>query len=291
MTKQILILKGDRPDTSQTGSYFTWENLQRLGSDTYELGKYSDIVFTIIDGKVTCMLASSGRDLASYDLVYIRDITHENVRNSVALYLKHHNKKFINAELHNTQYTDKLLQYVALAIAGISVPQTVFASSGRRKQASAVLGDAPFVMKSTTGSNGNDNFLIQQDGDFEREGSYVIQALVPNDFDYRVIVGGDDVLLAYKRVRQTADGYLNNVSQGATRELATELDDDVRVLAVKAAQTLGRTLSGVDVLENSQTGQRHILEVNFNYGSPRFEAAVLDEYFKKLASFLNQASE
>jgi glutathione synthase/RimK-type ligase-like ATP-grasp enzyme len=289
--KNILILKGDRPNTSDTGSYFTWENLKRLNQDEYFLENYSDIIITIIDGNVQFVSAVTGRDLASYDLVYIRDITHEEVRNALAMYLTHHQKKYINNELGRSQYTSKLLQYVALGLAGLPVPNTVYASAVHREKASYLLGDYPLVAKSTTGSNGSDNFLVSTVYELNKinpHGAFVLQSFIPNLYDYRIIVADDDILLGYKRIRRDESDYLNNVSMGATRELVQEIDDDIRTTAIAAAKILGRNLSGVDILQNKETGRYVILEVNFNYGSPRFESHILNNYFEKLAAYLNK---
>lgn len=289
--KNILILKGDRQNTSDTGSYFTWENLKRLDRDEYFLENYRDIVISIIDGNVQFVSAVTGRDLASYDLVYIRDITHEEVRNALAMYLTHHQKKYINSELGRSQYTNKILQYVALALAGLPVPDTIYASVDHRKKASQLLGNFPLVAKSTTGSNGSDNFLLSSIDELKNinpDTAFLLQSFIPNLYDYRIIVADDEVLLGYKRVRKDETEYLNNVSRGATRELVQEIDDAIRTTAIAAAKVLGRNLSGVDILQNKETGQHVILEVNFNYGSPRFENEILDNYFEKLASYLNK---
>lgn len=294
MSKEILILKGDRPNESATGSFFTWENLQRFGSDQYFLEQYSDIIISLINGELRCVSATTGRDIASYDLVYIRDITHENVRNTIAMYLSSNGKKFINSELQNTQYTDKLLQYVAFSLAGLPIPNTVFADKKYRVKAADLLS-YPLVVKSTTGSNGRDNFLVHTSEELEKlevSDNFVLQTFIPNQFDYRVIVADDTVLLGYKRVRQDDSTHKNNVSQGANRELVDGLTNHIRDTAVSAARVLGRNISGVDILENTETGELVILEVNFNYGSPRFEAPILEKYFRDLAQYLNKkASE
>lgn len=289
--KNILIMKGDRPNTSNTGSYFTWENLKRLNQDEYFLENYSDIVISIIDGNVQFVSAVTGRDLASYDLVYIRDITHEEVRNALAMYLTYHQKKYINSELGRSQYTSKILQYVALGLARLPVPNTVYASAVHREKASQLLGDYPLVAKSTTGSNGSDNFLVSSVDELNKinpDTAFVLQSFIPNLYDYRIIVADDEILLGYKRVRRDESQYLNNVSKGATRELVREIDDAIRTTAVAAAKVLGRNLAGVDILQNKDTGQIVILEVNYNYGSPRFESHILNNYFEKLAAYLNK---
>jgi glutathione synthase/RimK-type ligase-like ATP-grasp enzyme len=292
--KDILILKGDRPNDVITDSYLSWKSLQRLGSDRYFLEQYSDIIFTILDGEVSCISAVSGRDLASYDLVYIRGITHEEIRNSIALYLQKRQKKFINSELKQTQYTSKLLQYVAMAQAGVAVPDTVYANFRHRAKAFELLSTSyPVVAKSTTGSNGNDNFLIKSKKELLEVGAdinLVIQPFIPNSFDYRVVVASDKILIAYKRTRGESGDYRNNVSQGGERSLVKELPKDVEDMVKRASSTLGRDLSGVDVIQDSDTKKLYVLEVNFNYGTPILDDEVMDEYFLKLAQYLHDSA-
>jgi glutathione synthase/RimK-type ligase-like ATP-grasp enzyme len=290
--KDILILKGDRPNTEETGSYFTWKNLSETGPDNYVIEQYSDIIFSIINGEVRAVSAITGRDVSSYDLVYIRDITHEQVRNAIGLYLSHRKKHFINYELARSQYTSKLLQYIAFADAGLQVPNTVYADRKHLDKAFDLLGGVlPVVIKSTTGSNGNDNFLVRSSSELHElpiTSEFVMQTYIDNQFDYRFVVAEDVVLIAYKRLRGGGDNYRNNISQGGKRELVETITPELSQTAVLAAKTLSRNLSGVDILVDETNGQPYVLEVNFNYGTPRFEAEITNEYFVKLADYLHK---
>lgn len=289
--KDILILKGDSVNVERTGSYSTWKNLASLGEDNYFLEQYSDMIFTIIGGEVSITSAVTGRDVGSYDLVYIRGIGQEEVRNTIALYLENRNKAFINSELKQRQFTSKLIQYVAFANKGLAVPDTVYANVIHREKALASLGTGfPIVVKSTTGSNGNDNFLVNsldELNSLEITAACVMQPFLENQFDYRIVVAESDVLIAYKRVR-SGDDYRNNISQGGSRELVKDLSGELTDMAVRAARAVNRDLAGVDILVAEKTGRPYILEVNFNYGTPAFDPETDADYFTKLASFLHR---
>lgn len=291
MPKDILILKGDRPNTERTGSFLTWKSLTAIGNDNYFLEQYSDMVFTILNGEVSITSAVTGRDVASYDLVYIRDLGHEEVRNTIALYLEKRNKAFINSELKQRQFPSKLIQYVAFADAGLAVPDTAYANVKHRAKALASLGaDFPIVVKSTTGSNGNDNFLVNsldELNSLDMEAACVMQPFLENQFDYRIVVAESDILIAYKRVRG-GDDYRNNISQGGSRELVKDLSGELAEMAVRAARAVNRDLAGVDILVAEKTGRPYILEVNFNYGTPAFDPETDADYFTKLANFLHR---
>jgi glutathione synthase/RimK-type ligase-like ATP-grasp enzyme len=53
------------------------------------------------------------------------------------------------------------------------------------------------------------------------------------------------------------------MSKGNEAE-AVEADEELKTLAVKAAQTLGIEFAGVDIIEVLETGKRYILEVNLS---------------------------
>ena len=289
--KDILILKGDRPNTEKTGSFLTWKNLTSIGKDNYFLEQYSDMIFTIINGEVSITSAVTGRDVASYDLVYIRDLGHEEVRNTIALYLEKRNKAFINSELKQRQYPSKLIQYVAYADAGLAVPDTAYANVKHRERALGLLGARfPLVIKSTTGSNGNDNFLVsslEELNSLDMTAACVIQPFLENKFDYRIVVAENDILIDYSRFR-SGDGYRNNISQVGRLELINDLPRELADMAVQAARAVNRDLAGVDILVAEKTGRPYILEVNFNYGTPEFDTKTDTDYFEKLANFLRK---
>ncbi|MCW4017083.1 MAG: RimK family alpha-L-glutamate ligase [Candidatus Bathyarchaeota archaeon] len=66
--------------------------------------------------------------------------------------------------------------------------------------------------------------------------------------DIRVFVVGDRVVAA---MRREADGWKTNYSQGA-RPVPTRLSKEFEDLAVKAAQSVGAKVSGVDILEGPE---------------------------------------
>jgi len=73
-----------------------------------------------------------------------------------------------------------------------------------------------------------------------------IQEFIPHGTkDIRAFVVGDRVIAAMNRI---AEGWKTNVSQGA-RSVSIKLKGEVEDLALKAAQTLGCEVAGVDILE------------------------------------------
>jgi glutathione synthase/RimK-type ligase-like ATP-grasp enzyme len=282
----ILILKGDR-EPSKSGAHSMWLALKQIGNANYFLENYSDVVFRINNGEVSCFVYDSGRDVASFDLVYVRDFHgFEHERNAVALYLSQKNRRFINDDTRRFQHISKLTQYMALAGNNVPVPDMIYA----KQEYLADLGEGmfPAVLKSVVGSNGANNVLVRNPGDLARIAvpKGVLQPFIPNDHDTRVIVADANVLLAYKRVRGNQQDHRNNVAVGARREVMTDAPNDLTALAITAARTLGRNVAGVDIIQNQETGGYYVLEVNFNFGMAEVGDGIAQQYYRKLADYL-----
>jgi glutathione synthase/RimK-type ligase-like ATP-grasp enzyme len=287
----ILILKGAR-EPAESSAHKTWQALQEIGNAQYFLESYADIVFRITNGEVSCYSYASGRDLGSYDLVYVRDFHgYEHERNAIALYLTHKSKRFINEDVGSFQHISKLTQYIALAINGVPVPDMVYAKPAYLAEMNDMA--YPAVLKSVVGSNGKDNVLVQ-----DREGLSqqavehgALQPFIPNDSDMRVVVADGEVLLAYKRIRSNPNDHRNNVAFGARREVIADLPEQVAHLAQKAARVVGRNLAGVDIIQDKETGNYYVLEVNFNFGMAEVEDGVAEQYYQRLAAYLERKAQ
>jgi RimK family alpha-L-glutamate ligase len=260
-------------------------------SDDYIIKRYSDIAFIFKEGVQRCLFIDDGTDLTDADLVYFRGTSAEHIRHAVALFLNHNGVPMVNSESTNFQTTTKLEQYSALALAGLPIPDSVFVNKPEYyQQAFDLLGTAfPIVAKSISGSNGNDNQLVRSEEELEQLDMPlpIFQKFIPNTFDYRVIVAGDHVALSYKRIRSAnKDDYKNNISQGGTRE-AAELSEELQEIAVRAAQTIGREFTGLDIMPNAETGEHVILEVNFNFGTPHFKDVTIEQgYYEDITRYL-----
>jgi len=88
-----------------------------------------------------------------------------------------------------------------------------------------------------------------------------MQEFIEHGFsDVRAFVLGDQVISSMRRVAQ---GWKTNYSRGAKPSPA-EISDEFKELAVKAAQTVGCKVAGVDILEGPD-GPR-IVDVNSQPG-------------------------
>lgn len=285
----ILILKGAREPTRST-AYRTWRTLRQVGSDEYFLESYSDVVFRIQKGVVSCFIYDTGRDLASYDLVYIRDFQgFEHERNAIAYYLDLRNRHFINEDVRQFQHISKLTQAMAFASKGLPVIDMVYADFENITE----LADDflyPAVLKSIVGGNGQDNVLVYRPDQVVESSvpQAMLQPFISNDCDYRIVTADEDILMAYKRLRTSKDEHRNNIALGARREFLTSVPNEVSGLAITAAKSLGRNLAGVDIIQDKETGQYYVLEVNLNYGTPDIaDHEAVGHYYRRLAAYLH----
>ena len=175
---------------------------------------------------------------------------------------------------------DKLRSMQILSRHEIDIPSTTFVRERSDiRPAIARVGGAPVIIKTLEGTQGigvilapdlrvaeavietlqstNQNVLIQR---------FVSES---RGRDIRAIVVGDRVVAAMRRVAR-GDEFRSNVHRGGTTE-AIELDSETREVALRAAQTLGLTVCGVDMLEGNDGPL--VMEVNSTPGLQGIEGA------------------
>lgn len=117
----------------------------------------------------------------------------------------------------------------------------------------------PIILKGSGGDRGTRVFKADNLEELEKlvrdlrkteteEGKrYMLQEFIENDGDYRVLVLGEKVLGVMKRTRQSKKEFRNNFSMGGKVEIA-DLPENIKKLAVEAAQKCGLLIAGVDVM-------------------------------------------
>lgn len=127
----------------------------------------------------------------------------------------------------------------------------------------------PAVLKATNGKKGRDNYLINSADELRQyvlapdAPQFILQNFVRNDGDYRFLVMNDSVRLVIHR-RASGTSHLNNTSQGGSASLIPieTVSEEVIKLARDAAALDGLQVSGVDLIQDLDTGEYYILEVN-----------------------------
>jgi glutathione synthase/RimK-type ligase-like ATP-grasp enzyme len=292
--KRVAILKGDKPITKSSAVRMA-DALNEQGLDEYRIHAYRDLVILgESDGGVEVYDTTGGIPFVDYDLVYLRDFKlFDHELNALALYLHNHKVPFINTEALQFSHRTKLTQNMQFIAAGLPVPRWAYCHPSRmdevRKKHSFSF---PLILKSITGSNGWDNYMAKDEAEFATivkkigDGKFIMQSFVPNDFDMRIITFNDQIVCAYRRVRQSSEGHLNNVEAGARRELF-EPDDELTRLAIQATKCIDRETAGIDIIQNSKTGEYAILEANLNVGMADINDGVPEAYYNKLSKLFH----
>ncbi len=159
----------------------------------------------------------------------------------------------------------KAYQMLALKKVGIDVPKTIYGSLWFLYETmKSGLGEPnpyfefPVIVKGSGGDRGTRVFKADNLEELEKlvrdlrkseteEGKrYMLQEYIPNDGDFRVLVLGNKVLGVMKRSSQDKSEFRNNYSMGGEVEVA-DLPEEVKQLAVKAANACGLAVAGVDV--------------------------------------------
>ncbi len=168
-------------------------------------------------------------------------------------------------KLGKPSYACKAWQMLQLKKANIDVPKTIYGSLWFLYEIMSESLDKPnpylnfpVIVKGSSGDRGSNVFkadsleefekLVKELRKFETEGGkrYMLQEYIPNDGDYRVLVLGKKVLGVMKRSSQSKSEFRNNYSAGGAVEIA-DLPEEVKNLAVKAADVCGLWVAGVDV--------------------------------------------
>lgn len=151
---------------------------------------------------------------------------------------------------------DKVVTYRNLCLENLPIPDSIMSASWRR----LVEMPLPFFLKPVYGSRGRGVKLVEKVENtpiVEGHGAWIVQSSVKEDnWDLRILVLGDQVLAAIKRV---SDKPVTNISRGAAGEIF-EADKEVEALAVKASRVLNCQFAGVDI--SFQKGEAFILDVN-----------------------------
>lgn len=175
---------------------------------------------------------------------------------------------------------DKLRSMQMLSRHDIGLPPTCFVRDSKDiLPAIERIGGVPAIIKLLEGTQGVGVILAETVNVAEAiiqtlhraNQNVLIQKFVKESEgrDIRALVVGDKVVAAMRR-RARGGEFRSNVHRGGTVE-AVELDDAYIRTAVRAAQIIGLTVAGVDMLESDEGPQ--VMEVNSSPGLGGIEAA------------------
>jgi len=175
----------------------------------------------------------------------------------------------------------KAWQMVELTKNGIEVPRTIYGSLWtlfnfmNKSQDPNPSLSFPVILKGSGGDRGTNVFKINNLKELEEkvrelrklevEGGkrYMLQEFIPNDGDYRILVLGNKVLGAMKRISGDFEKeFRNNFSVGGKVEIV-DIPNSIKKVAIKAAKTCGLLVAGVDVVYRDGDVKKPVIwEVN-----------------------------
>lgn len=253
-----------------------------LGVEVVKIGLLDSRV-EIRDNKLIVRDAKTKQSYRDLDGVYIANWRKApEIALALAKYLRANNKTVLNDEIIHYPAATKLGEMVLMSNKGIPLPKSFFVRDKYlRKMAQLKRLPAgfefPIIIKSTIGSMGVNNWLVNDFDEMfkivnDEYEAMVVQEFIPNDFDYRVLVFGGEVKAVIKRSRPDKEStHLNNTSAGASGKMISlnKFPELLKQIALDAAKATRRSsLAGVDIIINSETGEPYVLEVN---KSPQIE--------------------
>ncbi len=240
-----------------------------------------------------------GDDLAGFDAVIPR------IGASVTFYGTAVLRQFemmgvypLNESVAITRARDKLRSLQLLSRKGVGLPVTGFAHKPDDiEDLIKMVGGAPLVIKLLEGTQGIGVVLAET----KKAAESVIEAflglkanILVQEFieesggsDIRCFVIGDKVVAAMKRQGKEGD-FRSNLHRGGTASLI-RITPEERSTAVRAAQTMGLNVAGVDVLRSNHGPL--VMEVNSSPGLEGIESATGKDIASMIVEFIEKRAE
>jgi predicted ATP-grasp superfamily ATP-dependent carboligase len=167
------------------------------------------------------------------------------------------------------RYTsNKYKQLQVLSNNNVSIPKT-YTCTGLSCNVDFVSTnyEFPVVLKPAHGSQGRGVTIVKNETELKRVAGklkndiLLIQEFIPNDCDYRVFFIGNKTVFTVKRSSTDAGEFRNNISLGGTGKRVA-LGFEEMNMAKRAHDSMGFYTSGVDLVQNKDTGKWYVLEVN-----------------------------
>lgn len=257
---------------------------------------YSELTIRFKDNAMSISIDRLGTDVADYSIVHFKTSLERDLSASIARYVLANGGRIVDDAVQHFPGMSKLYQYSILSAAGIQVPDSVFVIPEKLHETYQTFASElglPFVLKGLHSSRGEINVVINSEQEFTRAAKgavadrvYVVgQKFIPNDGDYRVLVFGKEIALVIHRIRKDDTTHLNNTSAGGTATLVpvSEIPARIQTDCIHAAAVMGRSIAGVDYIQDARSGDWLCLEVND--GPQLATGAFIEEKHRALAKY------
>jgi glutathione synthase/RimK-type ligase-like ATP-grasp enzyme len=269
----------------------------------FSFSSFEDIELFMENNEVRLFIA--GKPLNTWKTIYPRKVgPYRGLAFILATLSKKHKIFFIDRfheKSKDSSDAAKLVQMFRFAQNGVPIPKTYHAAAYSQKQirtACNFLG-LPIVVKQGNTSQGSGVHLAKTATELKNilasilgeknKGDVFLQEFIPNAFEYRIFVTGNEVGAAEKKIRTRKNEFRNNVFLGAREEfvLISSVKKNILDAALSASRVSDIQVSGVDVIEAN--GQPIVFEANSCPG------LTLDEKkspeLKSLANYLQKCEK
>lgn len=271
----ILILGNQKtidlyPDYYELYSKYVQDSLPAEGEHTVDVTCMDDLIIELGEGVFNVNVLENKKSLAEYDLVFARGVRFRpflDMLKVVSVYCQRHGVTMVN-DYAAGRSGSKIAQAIQFYAHNLPIPYTLYINRGSIQLLDRLKLEFPMVMKAVLGTRGENNFLVRSQEEIRQhyhenpDLNFVLQRAIPNDGDYRLLIVGENAELIHRKA--VGDSHLNNTSQGATATLK-----DISLLPADLLENIYAYLNdyklitgGADVLQDNQTGEWYILEVN-----------------------------
>ncbi|HZS38007.1 MAG TPA: RimK family alpha-L-glutamate ligase [Polyangia bacterium] len=230
--------------------------------------------------RATHQLFFRGAEVAGHDVVIPRigaSITDYGL--AVLAHFERHGVPSVNGQQAIARSRDKLRALQTLSAHDLDIPRTAMARDPEAIRAAVdAVGGTPVIIKLLQGTQGVGVMIADSPEAVESTldtlwglgQNIILQEFIAESRgrDVRAVVVGGELVGAMRRTARAGE-FRSNLHRGGNGK-CIELDDESRRVAVRAAETLGLDVAGVDMLESSR-GPR-VIEVNSSPGLRGIEA-------------------
>lgn len=272
--RQILILTNKKSYERDEKTFLDFLDTEERASYEVSVACLEDLLYLITSNPAQNTIQSSARDIASFDLVWIKRSVGETAYYAqvCALYLDANNVTFLSSDIlvkTSAEY-NKLKEHMLFSLDSLPIPETKLVN---KHNIDAVISEQiteyPVVMKSVVGSRGRDNFLLHSAEEIrkvmsENEQEYLVQPYIQSEIAYRVLVFGYSAKLCIRKINQDPHTHINTVAQGADSDIVPleSVDQEILSVSEQAAKCMNREIAGTDIIIDKATQKVWLLEAN-----------------------------
>lgn len=242
---------------------------------------------TYLTNSPTIKLEIKGINLQKFNIIYIRLVGKHFEKAAVLVKFAYDfGIRIVDKIFERREFTKlplpKSLEVKTFIDNKIPTPQTYFGTLENIKKEAPRLFGYPFVIKGTTGKQGNAvwsprnpkglskilNVIEKRNLDM----NFIAQPFIRASQRVRIFVVGGRALAAITRPTRWRNRFTKKVKGEYVEGIRTMVDPiprEERELAILASKTLGIDIAGVDLVRDDFTGKLYVLEVN---SAPRWES-------------------